>query len=203
MKLYIIRHGETDWNAKKLLQGGSETILNENGRKLAKLTGEALKDVPFKRAYSSPLHRAMETAKLVIGNRDIEIIPEPGIREISFGIYEGKCYHPDNMEVPADMIDAFFNHPEDYPVPEKGESFEEILARTNHFYEELIHNTELENADVLISAHGCAVRAFEQSFDKSEGFWRTGVPKNCAVTIVEISHGKVISVEWDRIFYSL
>ena len=76
MRLYIIRHGETDWNAKKLLQGGSETVLNEKGRRLAVLTGEALKDISFDKVYSSPLHRAMETAQLVVGDRDVEIIPE-------------------------------------------------------------------------------------------------------------------------------
>lgn len=201
MKLYIIRHGETDWNAKKLLQGGSETVLNEKGRKLAVLTGEALKGISFARAYSSPLYRAMETAELVLGDSGTELVPEPRIREISFGIYEGKCYHPDHMEVPAEMIDAFFHHPEMYKTPEQGESFEEILARTHAFYEELIHDKSLEHANVLISAHGCAVRAFEQSIDSSKGFWRDGVPKNCAVTIAEIVDGEVISVDWDCIFY--
>ena len=201
MRLYIIRHGETHWNAKKLLQGGSETVLNEKGRRLAVLTGEKLKDISFDKVYSSPLHRAMETAQLVVGDRDAEIIPEPRIREISFGIYEGKCYHPDHMEVPAEMIDAFFHHPENYPVPEKGESFDEILARSNDFYNELVQKKDLQHANVLISAHGCAVRALEQSIDQSDGFWRNGVPKNCAVTIAEIEDGKVISVDWDRIFY--
>lgn len=201
MKLYIIRHGETDWNAKKWLQGGSETTLNENGRKLAILTGQALQEVQFHKVYSSPLKRAMETARLVIGNRDIEIIPEPRIREISFGIYEGKSYHPDHMEVPKEMIDAFFHHPEDYPVPEQGESIDEIIARTHDFYKALVQDKTLADANILISAHGCAVRALEQSLDTSKGFWREGVPKNCAVTIAEIVNGEVVSVAWDQIFY--
>lgn len=202
MKLYIIRHGETDWNVRKLLQGGSETVLNENGRRLAVLTGEALKEISFARAYSSPLKRAMETAELVLGERGPKVIPEPLIREISFGIYEGKCYHPDRMEVPKEMIDSFFHHTERYEAPPEGESLEQIIERTNQFYESLIHNEELQDANILISAHGCAVRALEQSIDKSCGFWRNGVPKNCAVTVVHISDGQVISVEWDKLFYS-
>lgn len=201
MKLYMIRHGETDWNARKLLQGGSETELNENGRRLAVLTGEKLKDITFARVFSSPLKRAMETAKLVAGEYGPQVEPEPLIREISFGIYEGKCYHPDHMEVPNEVIDAFFNHPERYQAPPKGESLEEIIARTHLFYEKLIHNKELQDSNILISAHGCAVRALEQSIDASCGFWRDGVPKNCAVTIAEIVDGKVISVEWDKLFY--
>ena len=58
MKLYIIRHGETPWNAEGRLQGQTDIPLNENGIRLAKITGEALKDVPFDFAISSPLKRA-------------------------------------------------------------------------------------------------------------------------------------------------
>lgn len=201
MRLYIIRHGETDWNARKLLQGGSETILNENGRRLAVMTGDALAEVAFDKAFSSPLKRAMETTRLVLGNRDIEIVAEPRIREISFGIYEGKCYHPDQMEIPKEVIDAFFHDPEHYTAPEEGEELSSILARTREFYEELICDETLADANVLISAHGCAVRALEQSIDSSKGFWRDGVPKNCAVTIAEIKDKEVLFVDWDHIFY--
>ena len=61
MKLYIIRHGETPWNAEGRLQGQTDIPLNENGIRLAKITGEALKDVPFDFAISSPLKRARQT----------------------------------------------------------------------------------------------------------------------------------------------
>ena len=57
MKLYIIRHGETDWNVKRRFQGHSDIPLNEEGRRLAYLTAEALKAVPFTRIYTSPLKR--------------------------------------------------------------------------------------------------------------------------------------------------
>lgn len=203
MKLYIIRHGETDWNAKKLLQGGAETSLNENGRYLARVTGEALKDIHFHKVFSSPLGRAMETARIVLGEREIEIISEPRIREISFGNWEGKCYHPERSEVDREMIYAFFHDTEKYKAPSNGESFDDILRRTKDFYDELIHNEQLENSNILISSHGCAVRALEQNIDSKCNFWRNGVPKNCAVTIVELKHGDVVSVEWDHIYYKL
>ena len=65
MKLYIIRHGETDWNKEKRLQGQSDTQLNEYGIELARITGEALKDVHFDYIFSSPLKRAYKTAELI------------------------------------------------------------------------------------------------------------------------------------------
>ena len=71
MKLYFIRHGETVWNTQAKLQGKSDIPLNEKGVALARVTGEALADVPFAAIYSSPLKRALQTAQLVAGDRDV------------------------------------------------------------------------------------------------------------------------------------
>ena len=71
MNIYVIRHGETDWNAGRRIQGRSDIPLNEKGRQLAKVTAEALKDIVFGAAYSSPLKRAMETARIILRDRDI------------------------------------------------------------------------------------------------------------------------------------
>ena len=62
MKIYIVRHGETDWNGPRRLQGRSDIPLNETGIEEAKITGEALKDVPFAAAFVSPLTRTRQTA---------------------------------------------------------------------------------------------------------------------------------------------
>ena len=89
MKLYLIRHGETEWNVKRRFQGRSDIPLNEEGRRLARITAQALVGVPFSRIYTSPLKRAYETAMIIKGERDIPVIEEPRIIEISFGEYEG------------------------------------------------------------------------------------------------------------------
>lgn len=66
MKIYIIRHGQTEWNKSGRLQGQTDIALNENGRELAIKVSQALKDIPFDRAVSSPLSRSIETAELVL-----------------------------------------------------------------------------------------------------------------------------------------
>ena len=71
MKLYIIRHGETAWNVEGRLQGQSDTELNENGVRLAKVTAEGLKNIPFDLGISSPLRRAKHTAELVLAGRNV------------------------------------------------------------------------------------------------------------------------------------
>lgn len=201
MKLYVMRHGETDWNAELRLQGCADISLNENGRRLAKITGEALKDVSFDMVFSSPLCRALETAKLVLGDRDIPVVTDTRIREISFGEWEGRRCGTEFGEIPQDMLDNFFHAPEKYVAPPGGESFEEILARTRGFYDELVQKKEYENSNILITSHGAAVRALLQNVYQDGNYWQDGVPKNCAITIVELKDGKVVSVDPDQIFY--
>lgn len=73
MKLYIIRHGETAWNVEGRLQGQTDTELNENGVRLAKVTAEGLKNIPFDLGISSPLRRAKHTAELVLAGRNVPL----------------------------------------------------------------------------------------------------------------------------------
>ena len=114
MKLYIIRHGETKWNVERRLQGASDTDLNEKGIALAKVTGEALKEVPFFCCFTSPLKRAKETARLVLGEKEIPVYLDERIQEISFGTWEGR----DSVLLPGNMLDNFFHHTEQYEAPE-------------------------------------------------------------------------------------
>ena len=74
MIIYIIRHGETDWNVLRKFQGRTDIPLNENGRQVAAWTKEGLKDVAFDLVYTSPLRRAKETAQIIVGDRQIPII---------------------------------------------------------------------------------------------------------------------------------
>lgn len=201
MKLYIMRHGETDWNAQVRLQGCSDVPLNENGRRLAKVTGEALKDIKFDAVFSSPLSRAVETAKLVLGEQRVPIVTDHRIIEISFGEWEGRRSQKEFGEIPQDMLYNFFHATEKYVAPPKGETFAQILERTKDFYEELMQKKEFANSNILISSHGAAARALLQNVYRDGNFWQSGVPGNCAITIVEIKDGAVEAVEPDCIFY--
>ena len=74
MRLYLIRHGETEYNKLKKNQGQIDIPLNEYGRELARKTGEGLADVPFDLCFCSPLSRAKETAELILVGRNVPII---------------------------------------------------------------------------------------------------------------------------------
>ena len=80
MRLYIMRHGETAWNVRRLFQGHSDIPLNENGIALAEVTADGLRDVPFDLAYTSPLRRARQTAEIILRSRTPICSTSSGIR---------------------------------------------------------------------------------------------------------------------------
>lgn len=204
MKMYIIRHGQTPWNARKCLQGRSDVDLNENGIYLTELTGKALRDVTFDMAFTSPLIRAKHTAQCILAGREVPIIEDERLIEISFGIYEGCCYAEENRQVPQQWIENFFHAPQDYVAAPGGESLDDVEKRTRDFMEDICSRKELQDKTILVSTHGCALRGLLNSIRESnrEDYWHGGVSKNCAVSIVTCNRGeKPVLVEENHIYY--
>jgi len=205
MKLYIMRHGETRWNQTRRLQGCSDIALNENGIALAKAVGEKLRRVELHRAFTSPLKRARDTAEYVIGSRNIPLCEDERIKEISFGVWEGCCILKDRAEVPMEQFEYFINAPSRYVPPEGGESIQSLYTRTGGFIRELMDTDEYQNENILITAHGAAVRAMMYNLQpvEEDNFWRGTVPPNCSLNIAEIISGEVISLQQDVIYEQL
>ena len=203
MRLYIIRHGETEWNVKRRFQGRSDIPLNEEGRRLARITAEALEDVPFSRIYTSPLKRAYETAMIIKGVRDIPVMTEPRIIEISFGEYEGLCCGKKDYNIPDPEFMNFFDRPEAYKPPRGAEGIEELKARTADFLAEIVHNKDMEGDTILVSTHGAALRGLLSNINHValRDFWKGGVHKNCAVTIVDVKDGQAVITEEGKTYY--
>ncbi|MEF2878037.1 MAG: histidine phosphatase family protein [Blautia sp.] len=200
MKIYVIRHGQTLWNAQGRLQGAADIPLNDNGTRLARITGQALKEVTIFCCFTSPLKRARDTASLILEGRDVPIFQEERIREISFGEWEGQ----DMASLPQDMLDNFFHHPQNFKAPAGGESFTHLQNRTKMFFHELASREDFQDKTILVSTHGCAMRAFLQNVYKDpslENFWHGKVPPNCGVNIIEINQGKALLLKEDVVFY--
>lgn len=202
MKLYIIRHGETVWNTEGRLQGREDIALNENGIRLAKITGEGLRDVPFDLAFTSPLIRARETARLVLEGRQVPVIEDARIQEITFGEWEGLCCRKDNYEIPSSEFSLFFSDPFHYQPPRGGELVEQVVERTGAFWQELLDTPQYRDKTILAAAHGCSSRALLYNIRNRTGsLWGDHVPPNCSVTIVNVQDGKVCVEDVDKIYY--
>jgi broad specificity phosphatase PhoE len=87
--ILLARHGETDWNLERRVQGHSDRPLNETGLAQARALAESLADEPLDAVYSSDLLRAYETARIVAEPHGLEVIPVPALREKHFGTWEG------------------------------------------------------------------------------------------------------------------
>ena len=91
-EIYLIRHGQTDYNRQFRLQGRSDIPLNRLGLAQARAAHEALRGVHFDAVYASPLRRAVDTACIVSGWPEEKIELDPRLIEIGFGIWEGSDF---------------------------------------------------------------------------------------------------------------
>jgi probable phosphoglycerate mutase len=153
MRLYITRHGTTEWNIEKRLQGWGDSPLTEEGINRAVSLGESLADVDFDIIYTSPQKRAMETAKLIMGNKNTKIITHDGLKELRFGIWEGMELDEINEKYPEEYY-LYRNRPELY-IPIDGESFKDLFNRVESFLEEL---KAVDYKNVLIVTHGMTIK---------------------------------------------
>ncbi|MGN0709350.1 MAG: histidine phosphatase family protein [Anaerovoracaceae bacterium] len=205
MKIYIIRHGETDCNRKSILAGWLDVPLNEKGRELAKITAEALSDVKFDCAFSSPLSRAYETAEIMLRYNSHEapgIVKDDRLREMYFGSWEGLCFSPDNFELPTKDFNKLYSDPFDFRNAPDGESTRQVCDRTGEFYRELIHREDLKDSTVLVATHGYALRCLlQQLYDDQSFMHEKKVADNCAVNIIEVKDGKSTRTGKNLIYY--
>lgn len=204
MDIYLIRHGETDWNKVKRLQGVTDIPLNAYGIELAEKTAEGLKDVPFDVIYTSPLIRARKTAEIIRGDRKIDIIPTNGLLEISFGDYEGLTYLPETYNIPKPGFRRFFDDPEHYETPPNGESLAHLRERTSSFVRSIMNDPSNEGKTILMASHGAAIRGILSGLLNLPiaEFWSGPVHKNCGVTKIHAEQG-TFAIEFEnRIYYT-
>ena len=202
MKLYLVRHGETDWNRARKIQGQVDIPLNEFGIHLAEETGKGLKDIPFDLCFTSPLGRAKQTAEMILRDQHVPVIEEPLIMEMAFGAYEGKCCSSKNWELP-EKFRRFFDGPEKYEAPEDGEDFAQVKERVGKFLERIGSDHTLKDSTILITTHGAALAGMLNYIKKEplSEYWGQGVPKNCAVTEVEGRNGSFHILAENTVYY--
>ncbi len=204
MEIYIVRHGETIWNKEKRLQGTTDIELGEKGIDLAKKSGEGLRDTKIDVIYSSPLKRAYETARLFRGNKNIEIITDDRIRELNFGVSEGKRYE-DLYADETCRFKYFFDQPELYTPSENGETLEHLVERASDFMTNVIEPLADSCERVMIVAHGAMNKAIMTHVKKHpiSQFWSGGLQRNCNVIILDYTDGKYTIIDESHIFFHL
>jgi 2,3-bisphosphoglycerate-dependent phosphoglycerate mutase len=153
--LYIVRHGQTEWNVEKRIQGHTNSKLTTEGIKQARATADKLKPIQFDAVFSSDLLRAHDTAKILLLERKLAIITTKALRERSFGNLEGKL----SADVQTEL-QYIFNQIKAFTTEEQKkisrikdvETEEQLVSRFITFLREVA--VAYPNKTILIVTHG-------------------------------------------------
>lgn len=171
--IYIVRHGETDWNIQHLIQGSTDTFLNKAGEKQAKILGKRLKDIKFDAVYSSDLARAKRTAEIIVIEKKLAVETTKLLRERNFGKLEGKPWSE------TDQINQIWRDLDKQQRlvyrPYKGyETDDEIVSRLITFLREIAASRLGQT--ILVVSHGGLMRVLLNHL--SDETFHTGAVKN-------------------------
>ncbi len=183
MEIYIIRHGQTDANLRHELQGRRDIPLNEKGRVQARLVRAFFdaRSITFDKVYSSPLDRAVETARIVSAE-SAPVVTDDRLLEMDYGPYEGA-----DLRNPAAEIIKFFSDFNVNPAPEGMEQLSSVVARAGSFIEGVVR---APGERILVSTHAIAMKGIlEYLTPKSCGSYWSKFIGNCAVYRCEWNGG--------------
>jgi broad specificity phosphatase PhoE len=168
--LYLTRHGETEWNVVKKMQGHKNSPLTALGELQAAWLGESLRDTQIDVIYSSSSQRTIETAEIICAHRDIQFIKTDNLREIYMGLWEGELTS-DIQQNDPEQFHNFWNRPHMYNPINGGESFYDLQARVIPFVQRLIE--EYKGKTLLLVTHAATLKVLMNYFDKNslERLW--------------------------------
>jgi Fructose-2,6-bisphosphatase len=196
IRLYLIRHGETEWNKARRFQGWTDIELSDEGVEQARLLGQRFTKINIDEIYASPLKRAVATALPIAKTKGIDIIKNENFKEINFGEWEGMTASEISAKYGKDFDDFIV-------APEKGEfpgdiSFDKVIDRIKVGLEEVLY--EKKDKNIVIVSHGGIIRLMIQYLMEFDGEWynKTWID-NTSISLIEIrKRGKLMRVLNDR-----
>ena len=178
--IYIIRHGKTALNQANVLQGRSNSPLNEEGMRQAEAAAARLRGVAFDHVFTSPLLRAIQTAEIAVPGCRYRI--DDRLIEMDYGPYEGT-----DLKNPPPELLHFFSDFVRNPAPAGMEPLQSVTARAGDFLEDI----RKVSGNILVSTHAIAMKGLlEYLTPEAKGsYWSTYIG-NCAVYVVENNEGR-------------
>lgn len=197
LTLYFLRHGQTAASRENVFSGSIDPELTSEGRAMSEAFAAAYRALPWAAVFTSPLRRAIETATPLCAAARIEMQPRDGLKEINYGVWEGKPvevvareYHDDYLRWTAD--------PAWYP-PTSGEPAITIANRAMQVVEEI--KQRYPKGNVLVVSHKATIRITLCSLlgiDVGRFRYRLGCPTG-SVSIVEFgAHGPLVKALAER-----
>lgn len=189
MQLYIVRHGETDWNQAHKIQGAVDIPLNAKGLEQADHIARRLTPVPLERIYSSPLTRAYQTAERIAAPHELQVEKENALLELGFGRWEGDNFRHIAIEEPA-LYQRFRQHPEKMQMP-GGESLVQRLDQSIQFVQHTLWPLQQTCEHVAIVSHAYGIRLLMAAlFDAPLSLTTRFFFPNTSLTIVKVENNQ-------------
>jgi alpha-ribazole phosphatase/probable phosphoglycerate mutase len=177
-EIWLVRHGETDWNVAWRIQGHTDIPLNEHGREQARQLADTLAAEKFDALYASDLGRAQETARILGAAVHLPVQTEPLLREICHGEWEGKIADQD-IDVQLGMLYA---DPQNAHAP-GGETLQQVAERTARALDDISSRHSGER--ILLVSHGVSLATIICQAEKIPLTQARRVrPENCAARVV-------------------
>jgi broad specificity phosphatase PhoE len=181
-EVFLVRHGQTEWNAQLLFRGRKDIPLNERGRGEARAIAEALSDRSIDAVYTSPLTRAVETARPIATVFELEVQTVQGLIDISYGAWEGLTHEEARKRYP-DQYNQWDKRPDLVSFP-RGETLDAVKERSFGTFKDIVHGNA--NKAIAIISHRvvnkvllCAVLGLSNAH-----FWEIRQDTGC-INIVE------------------
>lgn len=193
--IYLTRHGETEWNEKKLIQGHTDIPLNTKGKEQAKLLGKQLKDIDFDVVFSSDLLRAANSAEIIIKEKEMTVIKIKSLRERFFGRFEGKSL--DEMRKAFGEVMLVTKEKQKKLKIYDVENDEEIITRLIPFMKKTAK--QYIGKKILMVTHGGLLRAFLSYVNYEVPEYSDRPMKNTGYLIIE-SDGDKFEIIEEKLF---
>jgi alpha-ribazole phosphatase/probable phosphoglycerate mutase len=189
--IFLARHGESDWNAANRFQGHSDRPLTDLGRRQAEALADAVGHEKVDAIYSSPLIRALETARIVGARTGLGVLEDPDLREVDTGGWSGLS----RQEVQERFPEGFERWVSGGAGWEDGESYEEMAARTLRAVRRIAEAHP--GGRVLVVSHGGPIRAIQAAasgMDIHEYRRLKPVEPNARLSAVAVENGRVTPI---------
>lgn len=188
--IYIVRHGQTEWNILGKTQGHGNSDLTAKGIEQAELLANSMTKYPIDYIYSSDLGRAYQTAEIIGNKLNVKVEKTEALREMNFGTWEGRLIK-DIMEEDPKLYHQWRNEPHLARIPQ-GETLDQIKERTDAFIKEI--NEKYDGKHIVLVTHSLCARIMLLSFLNSsvENIYRLN-QGNTSLNIVELrDYGPVV-----------
>lgn len=187
LRLYLVRHGQTEWNVQKRMQGWEDSALTEKGVNNAIALRKKLDNVEFAAAYTSTSERTIETARLIIDKRNLSINTNEDLREINLGKWEGKTLDEIKDFYPA-QYKYFWENPELYE-PVGGETFEQLINRAIKVLNYII--SKHTDGNILVITHSVILKSLLMHVKGKtvKDLWAPPFIHDTSLSILEIENG--------------